>query len=303
VLPKQRPVRLLAILGCSVLALVAPASAVASELIDRDATGVRLAVNRSGQALLTYRAGGTTRRVLAWGAVNAIAPTTSRRQIAFRLDYSGGWGTSRRDVWRGFRNACRPYDGPALAWVVTACTAPDGSYWAVQSWQRMLPNYGLEATPTQAVWELRLSHWNTALPTFTVRQDWAYRRWDNLYGSYSYLGQPMFGFQTDPQGAPLDNYGVLVYVDTLNSAYGSGWKRENAFVTHKPTGIFCYGFFPHGPHPSGMGEAYRATVVGAGVLPDQIWQGTTLGPYDAERDGQANAERKALYQDRLCSYN
>jgi hypothetical protein len=190
-----------------------------------------------------------------------------------------------------------------VAWLVTACTAPDGSHWAVQSWQRMLPNFGLDANPAQAVWELRLSHWNTALPAFTVKQDWAYRRWENLYGSYSYLGRPMFGFLTDPQGAPLDNYGVLVYVDTLNSPYGSGWKRENAFVTHNPTGIFCYGFFPHGPHPSGMGQAYRATVVGAGVLPDQMWQGLTLGPYDAVRDAQANAERKALYQDRLCSYN
>jgi hypothetical protein len=153
------------------------------------------------------------------------------------------------------------------------------------------------------VWELRLSHWSGALPTFTVRQDWAYRRWDNIYGSYSYLGEPMFGFRTTSQGAPLDNYGVLIYVDTLNSAYGQGWKRENSFVTHNPTGIFCYGFFAHGPHPSGMGQTYRATVVGAGVLPDQMWQGSTLGAYDSEVDARANSERKALYEDRLCSYN
>jgi hypothetical protein len=141
------------------------------------------------------------------------------------------------------------------------------------------------------------------LPSFTVKQDWAFRRWENLYGAYSYLGQPMFGFHTNSQGAPLDNYGVLVYVDTLHSAYGPGWKRENSFVTHSPTGIFCYGFFPHGAYPSGMGQAYRATVVGAGVLPDQMWQGSTLGPYDRERDTKANEERKTLFEDRLCSYN
>ena len=65
------------------------------------------------------------------------------------------------------RNACRPYDGPELQWLVTACKAPDGSYWAVQAWQRMLPNYGLAPTPKQAVWELRLSHWKARSPSST----------------------------------------------------------------------------------------------------------------------------------------
>ena len=100
---------------------VAPGGASASELIDRNAQNVRLAVNPKGQALLTYRARGRTWRVLAWGAINALPPTRGRRQVAFRLDYSGGWGTYRREVWRGFRNACSAYDGPALRWLVTAC--------------------------------------------------------------------------------------------------------------------------------------------------------------------------------------
>lgn len=301
----RRCVRVRLRAGAILVALALAPAATASNLIDRNATGVKLEVSNSGIALLTYRAGGKLKHVLAWGAVNAHSPTSFAPQRAFRLDYSGGWAISRKLplLWQRFQNACGAYRGPALAWLVTACTAPDGSHWAVQSWQRMLPNYGLVPTPKQAVWELRLSHWNTALPEFTVKQDWAYRRWENLYGSYSYLGRPMFGFHTNFQGAPLDNYGVLVHVDTLNSAYGPGWRRENAFVTHNPTGIFCYGFFPHAPYPSGMGQAYRATVVGAGVLPDQMWEGSSLGVYDPERDAQANAERKARYQDRLCSYN
>jgi hypothetical protein len=280
VLPKQRPVRRrFAILGCSVLALVAPASAVASELIDRDATGVRLAVNRSGQALLTYRAGGKPRRVLAWGAVNAIAPTTSRRQIAFRLDYSGGWGTFRRDAWRGFRNACRPYDGPALAWVVTACKAPDASYWAVQSWQRMLPNYGLEATPKQAVWELRLSHW-TGPPA--VRH----------------------GFRATPGGNPLETFGRNLYLDTMDSAYGGGWRRENSFLTHRGSGAFCYGFYAHGSRPAGDGTRYRATIIGPGVTPDVFWQSPAPGPYDRTQDLVANDEQRELFASSpLCRPN
>src|SRR5262249_15764379 len=112
-----------------------------------------------------------------------------------------------------------------------------------------------------------------------------------------------YGFHTNSQGSPLDNYGVLVYLDTFNSAYGPGWMRENSFVTHNPTGVFCYGFFPHSGRPSGIGQNYRATVVGAGVLPGQAWEGSSLGPYDKDRDSKANEERKSFFSDRLCSYN
>jgi hypothetical protein len=289
----------------AVFGVLAPTAA-GSNLIDRNATGVRLQVDRSGKALLTYRVAGVAKHVLAWDAINAHGPTTAGPQVAFKVDYSGGWALSHTLplLWQRFKNVCRPYRGPAIAWVVTACTAPDGSSWAVQSWQRMLPNYGVPASDaSQSVWELRLSHWKGALPQFTVKQDWAYRRWDDIFGSYTYLGQPMFGFHTTSFGAPTDNYGVLVYVDTLNSTYGPGWRRENSFVTHNPTGIFCYGFFPHASHPSGMGEAYRATVVGAGVLPDQLWQSAAPGPFDPERDARANEERKSLFSDKLCSYN
>jgi hypothetical protein len=287
--------RLLAILACSIAMLVAPAAARASELIDRDARGTRLAVNPSGQALLTYRAAGKTRRVLAWGAVNAIAPTTSRPQIAFRLDYSGGWGTFRRDVWRGFRNACRPYDGPALAWLVTACKAPDGSYWAVQSWQRMLPNYGLIPGPKQAVWELRLSHWTGPLAVLDVRLDWAYGRYHHLYGSYTYAGRPVHGFRATPGGNPLDTFGRNLYLDTMDSAYGGGWRRENSFLTHRGSGAFCYGFYEHGGRPAGHGTRYRATIIGPGVTPDIHWQATAPGAYNRALDLVANDEQRELF--------
>src|SRR5689334_15805759 len=93
------------------LAVAAPASAHASQLIDRNASHVRLEVNRRGQALLTYRASGRTRHVLAWNAVNALPSSAGRSQVAFRLDYSGGWGTYHRLVWKTFHNACRPYAG------------------------------------------------------------------------------------------------------------------------------------------------------------------------------------------------
>jgi hypothetical protein len=283
-------------------ALVVPVSAHASELIDRNATAVRLQVNAKGEALLSYTKAGQRKSVLAWGAVNAIAPTPSRPQVAFELDYAAGWGKYRKTLKEGsFPNVCRPYSGPKLAWFVTACTAPDGSLWAVQSWQRALPNYGVPASAERAVWELRLSHWTGELPVLTVQLNWAYRRFDHIFGSFSYAGQPVHGFRSTPSGVPLDTFGRNLYVDTFNSAYGSGWKRENSFLMHKGTGKFCYGFYKHTPHPSGMGTKYRATIIGPGVTPDVMWEGRPLGSYDKDRDLALHEEQRSFYQgDGLC---
>jgi hypothetical protein len=279
------------VLGVTML----PAQASASELIDRNATNVVLKVNAKGQALLSYRARGKQWNVLASGAVNALAPTTARKQVEFTLDYSGGWGTARKDLWKTFANTCRPYTGPELHWLVTACTASDGSHWAVQAWQRMLPNYGLAASPKQSVWELRLSHWKGAIAQLAVTTNWAYRSFDHIFGTFTYLGKPVYGFKSKPSGEPLDTFGRNIYVDTLDSAYGSGWRRENSFLTHKGTGVFCYGFYSHGSRPVGKGQRYRATVIGPGVTPDVYWENSPLGTYDKSMDLQLHDEQKSLY--------
>src|SRR5687768_5273141 len=100
--------RRLFVLACTGMAVVVVApGAQASELIDRNASRVTLAVSNDGKALVTYRAQGKLHRVLAWGATNAIAPTRSRPQLKLRLDYSGGWGTFRKPIWKNFRNACQ----------------------------------------------------------------------------------------------------------------------------------------------------------------------------------------------------
>jgi hypothetical protein len=284
------------VFACVLLATVLlPATASASELIDRNASNVTLKVNAKGQALLSYKARGRQWNVLAWSAVNAIHATGSRKQVAFKLDYSGGWGTYKKNVWKTFADRCGTYDGPTLQWLVTACKAPDGSYWAVQSWQRMLPNYGLAPTAKQSVWELRLSHWKGPVAVLEVKANWAYRSFDHLFGSFTYLGRPVFGFRSTPQGNPLDTFGRNLYVDTFNSSYGPGWKRENSFLMHKGTGMFCYGFYAHGNRPAGKGERYRATIIGPGVTPDIYWEGVPLGAYDKEMDLQLHAEQKSFY--------
>jgi hypothetical protein len=294
----------LLVITLAAASLALPATAFGSELIDRNASNIQLKVSANGkQALLLYRARGRQQHVLAWGAKNAIAPTRARKQLKFRLDYSGGWGTYRKNVWKTFKNHCQPYDGPTIVWVKEACKAPDGSYWAVQKWQRQLPNFGLGGRHMHRVWELRLSHWSGELPEFVVKLNWT--RWglnrvyDHLYGYLRYQGKPVHGFRSTPAGVPLDTFGRNIYLDTFNSKYGKGWKRENSFLTHKGTGVFCYGFYPHGRHPAGKGEKYRATVIGPGVTPDMFWQGESPGPFDATIDEIANNEIDAL-NDPLC---
>lgn len=282
-------------LVCAVGALaVAPAGS-ASQLIDRNANHVSMRVNAKGEALITYKVGTKLKRVLAWGAVNAVPPNRSRAQVKFHIDYSGGYAEYKNaHYYLIFNGKCLPYDGPRLSWEVTACKAPDGSYWAVQAWQRALPDYGLAPSAAQSVWELRLSHWTGALPVLDITLDWSYHKYDQLFGTYTYGGVPVYGFKSTSAGEPLDTYGRNIYVDTFNSAYGTGWKRDNSFLTHQPKGSFCYGFYPHGSHPAGNGTQYRATAEGPGVAPDVTWTGTAPGPYDKDADATANQALAAL---------
>jgi hypothetical protein len=275
------------------VAAIAPVTH-ASELIARNATQVRLQADAQGRALISFRSEGQTRQLLAWGALDARPPSRSVSQVAFRLQYGGAIGP----------NLCGTYRGPPLAWKVAACTTPSGEHWAVQAWQRMLPNYGVVPTPDRAAWELRLSHWRGPLPVLEIWTNWSYRRFHHLYGRLTYGSGGVFGFRSTRFGVPLDTYGRNVFVDTFGSAYGAGWKRENSFLTHRPTGGFCYGFYPHGAHPVGSGRKYRATVIGPGVTPDVMWEGPAPGPYDAATDAEANAQQRAvLGRDPRCIVN
>jgi hypothetical protein len=270
---------------------------------------VRLQVNSAGQALLTYVASGRVRHVLAWGAANALAPSTKRPQVRFRLDYSGGWGTYRRLVWQGFLNTCGPYRGPSLPWLVAACRASDGSSWAVQAFPQPLPDLGFTPwTQAQRKTWLELSHWRGSLPQLQVWDRWVYNdRYQQLFGRLTYQGQPAFGYTSTRYGAPTDRYGILLYLDTYNSVYGPGWRRENSFLTHRTTGGFCYGFYPFDPmhggyqippgytggqRGPGLGSRYRITAQGPGVTPDVEWQGAGFHPYNHQNPNDAAYQRQ-----------
>src|SRR5581483_6229053 len=292
----RHPLTALVVALTSAGMLVSAASG--SQLIDRNATAVGLQVNAKGEAMLTYTVNGQLKHVLAWGAVNARPPSPDGRQVSFSLDYSGGWHKYHaNNYWQTADWVCLPYDGPALAWKVAACKADDGSYWALQQWPQPLPDLGYSpwTAAQQASW-LELSHWTgNAVAKLTASTDWVYGgRYQQVFGQLTLGGLPVYGFGSTRYGVPTDSFGRLVYLDTYDSGYGTGWRRESSFLTHSPSGAFCYGFYQFDPtkggyeHPPsqtsprgpGTGTRYRLTVVGPGVTPNVEVEIPGLHPYD-----------------------
>ncbi len=261
--------RTLFLLSVLLVAAAAAPAAFGSAIIGRDVSHPTLTIDQQGRAHVTYVSGGGKKVLTAWDAINALPPSTARAQVKFKLRYGqGGTGT------------CLPYDGPALAWVVQACKAPDGSYWALQSWVRLKKNFG----GTGGAKELHLSHWSGPLAQLDMYQNWAYGKYRHMFGRLTYDGVGVYGFKATGDGAPLDSYGSNIYVDTFNSRYGKGWHRENSFLTHhngRTLGDFCYGFFAHGSRPPGKGTKYRATAEGPGVTPDVMWAADDIGSFKA----------------------
>jgi hypothetical protein len=254
-----------------------------------------------------------------WGAVNANAPSREVTQVRFSRDFSGGLATYKQAVWKRFANACRRYDGPALAYFVAGCKAPDGSYWALQSWQRRLPLLGFDPwLPIQDDYELHLSHWSGPLPVLDAHVNWTYGlQFQGVFGRLSYLGQPVFGFSSSSEGNPRDRYSRNVYIDTFNSAYGPGWKRESGILTHQNTGTFCHSFVPGQkpfagypsqiPRPAAPGTRYRISVMGPGVTPVLMWEGPGLPNFNGSDPNHTAAEAEAnaafdrvMAGDRIC---
>ena len=145
-----------------------------------------------------------------------------------------------------------------------------------------------------AEWELRLSHWTGAARRARDHDGPRRPGADHLFGSYTLNGKGVYGFGSTRVGNPTDSFGRNVYVDTFNSAYGAGWKRENSFLTHAPGGTFCYLFARHGSRPIGDGKKYRATVIGPGVTPDVAWEGSAPPVANAAEQERIAAAISAL---------
>ena len=264
------------IVAVAVLALLFAGVGVASQRIAVNAAAVSLSVNANGDAVVAYRdEHGRPRHVLAWGGVDPL-----RRAALSRFSRSttpAAIAGTDRSAWQRFNPTCDPYRGPTLVYLIRL-TAPNGSYWALQAWRRTQPLRGVPPfRPQDTDVELRISHWTRTLASLDVHPNWTYRgTLQGLFGRVTYAGAPVFGTRT-PSTIPDDPQARYVYIDTFDSPYGPGWKREGAKVTHAPTGGFCYSFAPIPPpkgYPNamptfpGVGKRHRITVVGPGLTPD-----------------------------------
>jgi hypothetical protein len=310
------PLRALFLLAALGAVFVCAGTGSASQpLYDANVAFHSLKVNGKGEALITYqRTDGRVRHVLVWGALNARHPVERTSQVRFKFDYAGGWGKYRNGkYWQRFKNRCGAYDGPPLAMVVAACKAPDGTYWTIQAWQRRLPNLGFDPwLPYHTNLELHVAHWSGPLPELEVYPNWTYGfAWQGIFGRLTYLGMPVHGFGATDRGVPKDWYGRNLHIDTLNSVYGPGWKREAGILTHRGTGTFCHSFVPQRPfawypthdlRPPAPGERHRVTVSGPGVTPVLQVEVPGLTSADRHRDAEFNALfDRVMAGDRICA--
>ena len=163
--------------------------------------------------------GRTVRHVLLWGAINARTPDPNVPQVAFKADYSGGWGKYRDgSYWKTFKNACEPVRrARRSSFGVTACTAPDGSYWAVQSWQRycrcaVSRRSGRSRERSASTSRTGAGRWRSS-PSRRTSPTAA--TWTGLFGQLTYGGAPVYGFKTPAYNKTADGYARYVYIDTL----------------------------------------------------------------------------------------
>ena len=219
---------------CAALAVVAPATA-SEPLQDANVTLLSLKVNGKGEALFTYRrADGRLRRVLAWARSTPV-----RRRPTFPRCGSAGTtpavGASTETGSTG--GASRTAAGRTTARSTDArrrMQGPDGTYWTVQvATAPAAPRLRSVAPPPCELGVPRRALRRRASSARTPSQLDARRP---LAGRLRPLQLPRpagVRVRLDRKGRPKDKYGRNLYIDTLNSAYGAGWRRESGILTHK----------------------------------------------------------------------
>ena len=279
-------------LCAAIIALACAGTADASQYLARNAHDVVIQVDARGEALVSYTVAGRRRHVLVWGAVNAVAPSARRKQVAFATEPIGD-AKYRSEFASKFKNLCLPYDGPAIPWLVAACKANDGSYWALQAWQRQLPDHDAHASATQVSHELSVSHWTGDVSKLEVKIDWGFGHWERVIGRLTYRGVSASG----KGGTPSEG---IIYIDTFGSAYGRGWRRAIHLRTSQQSGVFCYGFGPL-RNRGGRGVKYRVAAQGPGVTPDVQGEVSALGPFDPLLDAKNRGLIALVRRDRTFS--
>ena len=221
------------VVGASVLA----STANASELIDRNAAGINLRRQRQGRGahLVPRRRQVEARARVGRAERDRVDPRTAAGRRSSSTTRAGAASTSS-DYWKTFKSTCGAYDGPTLAWMVTACKASDGSYWALQAWQRMLPNYGVAPCADAGC----LGASSLALDRRPAGADDRHRLGLAPVGSplrHLHVRRPAgVRLQVDARRRPARHVRPQHLRRHLRLEVRQGWKRENSFLTHTEHG-------------------------------------------------------------------
>jgi len=221
-------------------ALALPLAAEASIKIAGNASNPSLRVNARGVATVTW--------------------TKNGRHFSAVVTRSGRVRYLRRAPGR---DVSVPSSAVALPMLVMLRQTPDGRLWALQSWRR------LRTGPV----ELRLSRWRGAPTTLAFRTQCCKWRSEVVRGRASYHGRPIIGFRWSRQGAPLDRFGRVVYIDSFRRG---SWMRLMGVAARRPAGQFLLWIRPHW-----RGASYRARITGPNwgqtLAPDvEAWAASSL---------------------------
>ena len=282
------------LLGLLVFAALASPASASTQFGDLDVDFLSLKVNDRGEALVSYRrADGARRDVLIWGAVNAHAPGPRaaagevpdglrRRPAEARLGVCrlvpGPVPAVRRPAPRHVRRRLQGARRLLLGVAALAADRADARLRPVPARApgRRAPRLALDRPAARA----------RGLAELDVRRPPA--------GAVRPSHLPRRGRARLPDSVwtRSDPYARFVYIDTFNSVYGPGWKRDTGIVTHLRNGAFCYSFVAQAPPPGypskeprgpGNGERHRVSVMGPGVTPVRAVGGQGPGPLQRSR--------------------
>ena len=192
-----------ALLAMATVVLVVAPTASPSQLLDDNASGVKLAVNGKGEALVTYTANGQQKRVLAWDAVNANPPVARRQagrvqaRLLGRLRQVPRRRTGRRSARRACRTTARRSRGRwPRARRRTARTGRSrrGSASSRTTASRVRPRGRVGAAP--------LALDAARCPCSTITLDRASSGSDHLFGTYTLDGKGIYGFGASTRRQP-----------------------------------------------------------------------------------------------------
>ena len=170
---------------CSLFAAPAPASQLVGSTPGRHAAR-RRAATRCGLHEEQRR----QRTVLVDGRTERPAAVAARPQVEFAATTpAAARRVARRRRVRVPRAAAGPTTVPALAMLVAACKAPDGSYWALPALAARSSRCAASRRSDRARSgrSCTSSHWTGPLPELEVSPNWTYGgRWQGLFGRLSY---------------------------------------------------------------------------------------------------------------------